>query len=193
MHRLEEFRRNDKFGNPRTHSYGSIGLFSPTTLRYIKVAADLKKLFVTLDHARICEIGVGYGGQCRILSVLFRPARYILVDIQPVLALARRFLDNFDVSSFVSYKTMDELEEEAFDLVISNYAFTELQGGIQDVYLRRVISRSRCGYITYNEITPPEFRSYKADQLVSMIPGATILPEIPLTHPRNCVIVWGNV
>jgi len=78
---------------------------------------------------------------------------------------------------------MNELAPEDHDLLVSNYAFTELPRSIQDVYFRKVVSRSKRGYITYNEITPPEFRSYKAPELVEMIPGAHVLKEEPLTHP----------
>jgi hypothetical protein len=113
------------------------------------------------------------------------------VDIQPALALAQRYLDNYILHSVLSYKTVNELGPREYDLVIINYAFTELPRGLQDVYLQRVILNSKKGYVTYNEITPAEFRSYKADELISAIPGSKIVKEEPLTHPKNCVIVWG--
>ena len=61
---------------------------SPTTLRYLKVANDLETLFSSLDGLRICEIGVGYGGQCRVLDAMFAVKSYTLVDLRPVLELA---------------------------------------------------------------------------------------------------------
>jgi hypothetical protein len=87
---------------------------------------------------------------------------------------------------------MGEMESRAYDLVVSNYAFTELPRSIQESYLQRVILRSSRGYITYNEITPPRFRSYKAEELLALIPRATRVKEEPLTHPKNCIIVWGR-
>lgn len=191
MARIDEFKQNDAWGNPRMHTYPGVGEVSPTTLRYVKVLADLKRLFTSLDGLDICEIGVGYGGQCRVVNAFFKPASYRLVDIEPALGLAQRFLDNFALPATIAYRTMNELETRPYDLVISNYAFTELRRSIQDVYLQRVILRSKRGYITYNEINPPEFRSYKARELVDMIPGAKILEEVPLTCPNNCIIVWG--
>jgi putative sugar O-methyltransferase len=189
---MPRFRRNDDFGNPRTFAYPAIGEISPSTLRYVKVLTDLKAHFKTLDGLDICEIGVGYGGQCRIVNAFFRPATYCLVDISPALALARRYLDNYILSSVVSYKSMNELAPRDHDLVISNYAFTELPRAIQDVYLQKVILQSKRGYITYNEITPPEFNSYKSAELLKIIPNSTTLEERPLTHPKNCIIVWGK-
>jgi len=189
---MARFRTNDDFGNPRTFEYSSVGSISPSTLRYVKVLADLKAHFKTLDHFDICEIGVGYGGQCRIINAWFKPATYTLVDIPPALALARRYLEKYTIPSALSCRAMNELAHQDCDLVISNYAFTELPRSLQDVYLEKVILRSARGYMTYNEITPVEFNSYKAHDLLRMIPGAERIDEEPLTHPKNCIIVWTN-
>ena len=189
---IESFKANDEYGSPRMYSYPGVGKISPTTLRYVKVLVDLRRLFQSLDGFAICEIGVGYGGQCRVINALHRPASYRLVDIQPALGLAQRYLDNYVIPSVLEYQTMNQLREDSYDLVISNYAFTELPRTIQEVYLRKVILRSKRGYITYNEITPPAFRSLKVDELTAIIPGTRILKEEPLSHPRNCIIVWGD-
>jgi len=188
---MELFKPNDAYGSPRMYEYPSIGLISPTTLRYIKVLADIKMHFRTADDLDICEIGVGYGGQCRVINAYYRPTTYCLVDIPPALALAKRFLHNYSLPSRVTYKTMKKLGRKDYDLVISNYAFTELRRTIQDVYMSKVILNSKRGYITYNEITQEEFDSYTSDELVAMIPGSRIFKEEPLTHPKNCIIVWG--
>ncbi|MFH2047237.1 MAG: putative sugar O-methyltransferase [Pseudomonadota bacterium] len=189
---INDFKPNDIYGNPRMYEYPGIGSISPTTLRYIKVLADLKKYFHRLDDLSICEIGVGYGGQCRVINAYYRPSTYCLVDIQPALALAQRFLDNYIMQSALTYKTMNELIKRDYDLVLSNYAFTELPRAIQDIYLNKVILRSKRGYITYNEITHKEFNSYKSAELIKMIPGSVMLKEEPLTHPKNCIIIWGE-
>ena len=73
---LDRFRENDRYGKPETCSYGEHGLFSPTTLRYIKVASDISQLFGSLDGLRIIEIGSGYGGQCFVATTAFEPAKY---------------------------------------------------------------------------------------------------------------------
>jgi len=189
---MDKFRQNDLYGNPITFNHETLGDISATTLRYIRILIALKHFFGSLDGMNICEIGVGYGGQCRVANVMWKPRRYRLVDIQPALALAQRFLDHFILPSVMSYQTMNQLNYENYDLVISNYAFTELPREIQDVYLEKVILRSKKGYILYNEITPASFRSYKADELKEMISGAEISEEYPLTHKRNCVITWGH-
>ena len=45
LDRIEEFKSNDVVGSPRVFGYPGIGHVSPTTLRYVKVASDLRKLF----------------------------------------------------------------------------------------------------------------------------------------------------
>ena len=189
---MEAFRDNDIWGAPLVFEYPKFGTFSPQTLRYVRVLAELKALFGDLKGMDICEIGVGYGGQCRTINAFYEPATYRLVDIQPALALAQRYLGYYITPAVLSFPTMNELAGADYDLVISNYAFTELSRELQDVYLRKVILRSRRGYITYNQLTPPHYRSYNRDELVEMIDGARVIPEVPLTWENNCVIVWGG-
>ena len=87
---------------------------------------------------------------------------------------------------------MFRVSQRDYDLVLSNYAFTELPRSVQDIYLNKVILRSKRGYITYNETTPSEFNSYKSSELIEIISGSRIFKEEPLTHPKNCIIVWGE-
>ena len=192
MNSIHDFKQNDEWGNPKLCEYSKIGKISPTTLRYIKVLSDLISFFGQLDDINICEIGVGYGGQCRIINSITSPSNYILVDIKPALMLTQKYLDKYVLNSVIKYITMDELGDECYDLVISNYAFSELERSIQDVYLQKIILNSKKGYITYNEITPEKYKSYKREQLLSIIPNSHIIDEKPLTAKKNCIIIWGN-
>lgn len=191
LNHLEAFKENDEWGNPVLYNYPSVGKISPSTLLYIKVYGDLLKLFGSLDKLHIAEIGVGYGGQCRIINAASNPSEYTLIDIKPALMLAQTYLDKYPLKSTVSFKVMNELTPKDYDLVISNYAFTELPRSIQQPYVDKVILRSKRGYITFNDINPAHFNSYKLDELLSIIPGSSVIPEIPLTHKNNCIIVWG--
>lgn len=191
MH-IEKFKKNDDWGNPELFQYPKIGEVSPSTLRYVKVLGDLLKLFGDMEEYKVAEIGVGYGGQCRIINSICNPQSYTLIDLKPVLMLTQRYLDNYILKSTLDFKTMNELYPKEYDLVISNYAFTELPRAVQDVYLQKVILNSKRGYITYNEITPTHFNSYKRDELIAKISGAQIIDEKPLTNDKNCIIVWGS-
>lgn len=192
MQLTESFRLNDQWGNPRMYKYEGVGKISPTTLRYVKVLGDLLNLFDNLHKFDICEIGVGYGGQCRIVDSVSKPKTYTLVDIKSALMLTQRYLDNYILHSKLKYKTMNELSPKGYDLVISNYAFTEMPRDIQDVYLTKIIINSKRGYITYNDINPDYFKSYSADELLEIIPSSKRIDERPLTHEKNCIITWGE-
>jgi putative sugar O-methyltransferase len=189
---IEKIKENDAYGNPDLVEYEPIGKICPSTLRYTKVLADLLNLFDSLDGMNIVEIGVGYGGQCRLINSITLPKEYTLVDIKPALLLAQYYLDGFVLHSVMKYKTMNELRKNSYDLLISNYAFTELPRKIQNVYLEKIILNSNRGYITYNDITPEYFHSYKKDELLEIIPNSFVIDEVPLTHEKNCIIVWKN-
>lgn len=188
---LNNFKKNDEWGGPFLSDYEKWGKISPTTIRYIKVGQDLKSNLKNLTDFDVCEIGVGYGGQCRILDAIFNFKTYTLVDIQPALQLSKQYLGNFILKTEIIFKTMNELSStREYDLCISNYAFSELPREIQDVYLKKVILKSKNGYITYSDnFTPDHFNSYKINELLKTIPGSRLIEEKPKTGP-NYIIVW---
>ena len=73
---FDEFKKNDLYGGPKVCDYPGTGEISPTTLRYIKVLYDLEKFWGSLEGARGFEIGVGYGGQCRLCCDYFKKIVY---------------------------------------------------------------------------------------------------------------------
>lgn len=192
---FEKFRENDLVGNPLMYEYPRVGFFSPANLRYIKIAGEIDYYFGNLEGKTIIEIGGGYGGQCKILSDLFDFKEYILVDLPEVLALAKRYLDHFGIKN-VRYLTMDELPEDAsYDLVISNYAFSEFVLYVQEVYFNRVLAHSANGFLLCNQI-------YGMSDIAHIGPGEMtfalkklrrkpkIFPEIPRTARDNYLLVW---
>jgi putative sugar O-methyltransferase len=187
----KEFRRNDERGGARLVEYDGAGSISPSTVRYVKVLADLQTHFGDLDGLSMCEIGVGYGGQCRIVHAGAAPAEYWLVDLEPVQMLARRYLDGYVLRGTLRYRTMNELEVRRWDLVVSNYAFSELPREVQEVYMDKVLLRCARGYLTMNELTPPEFRSFTREEMLARIPGSRALDEVPFIDDANYILVWG--
>src|SRR6516162_8420370 len=96
---VDRFLVNDIVGNPIRFFYEGAGLVSPTTLRYLKVASDLRQLFGDLNAVQVGEIGVGYGGQLLILDQIYEFQRYDLYDLPPVLRLTSRYLESHLLNS----------------------------------------------------------------------------------------------
>lgn len=193
------FRQNDLYGNPRVFPYeinGHVADFSPTTLRYVKVLQDIVTLFETSQINSVAEIGIGYGGECRVLtSYLTAIGQYFLFDIPEALGLAKKYLDKFDNKAdirFVNGIDLDVDETCEYDLVISNYAFSELNREVQDMYLKKVILKSGAGYITWNSLSRDFMDGYSMDELLKIIPGSSVIAEEPLTAVNNCIIIWGS-
>lgn len=179
VEKINTFKINDVVGNPLTFEYKNIGFISPTTLRYIKVASDLRTLFGDLSGLTIAEIGIGYGGQVLVLDQVWS-TNYLLVDLIPVLCLAEKYLDN----RLQKTKLINNFNN--LDLVISNYAFSELPKPIQNVYIRDFLSKAKRGYLTMNGIN-----GYTIDELKLRLPKFDIIEENPKTGPNNCIIKWG--
>lgn len=192
---FDSFRENDMIGNPITFNYGEYGFFSPSTLRYIKTAGDLIKKFGDLSKMNVVEIGGGYGGQCKILSCLGMFKNYIIIDLFQCNQLSRRYLRELDVQnvSFIDNKDLSSIPN--CDLVISNYAFSEIDSREQEKYLINVIKNAKNGYMIYNFITPHsmpinQFCSYLKKRNVSI----EIHEENPLSSspdfPPNLELSW---
>jgi hypothetical protein len=193
---IEEFKENDLIGDPIVFEYGAFGRISPTTLRYVKVASDLKKLFGDLSALRIAEIGIGYGGQFLILDRLHRMGQYDLFDLPPVLELASKYLEGHILNSCYRPLTLNRTGNDTqYDLVISNYAFSELPAPLQVKYIEKIIGRAKRGYLTMNSGYDSAARTgnkLQLAQLQELLPAFEILEERPSSGPDNYIIVWGH-
>lgn len=192
---VSKFQQNDLQGSPIAFDY-DIGRFSPTTLRYVKVLADLKNIFGDLSGLNICEIGAGYGGQCKIISDVFNVASYTIIDLETVIPLIRKYLERLGVRNVV-YLTQDKITEGIeFDLVVSNYAFSECIRRVQDHYLDKILKKAQRGYLTCNyDGTTSETSPYNKEEIVERLSKkhiVRILDETPKTAPMNFILVWDD-
>jgi putative sugar O-methyltransferase len=192
---VSKFQENDLQGSPITFDY-DIGRFSPTTLRYVKVLADLRNIFGDLSGLDICEIGAGYGGQCKIVSDVFSVASYTIIDLETVIPLIRKYLERLGVRNVV-YLTQDKITEGIeFDLVVSNYAFSECIRRVQDHYLDKILKKAQRGYLTCNyDGATNETSPYNKEEIVERISEnhiVRILDEKPRTAPMNFILVWDD-
>lgn len=193
IEKIDSFKKNDLYGGTKLSSYDNIGEISPSTLRYIKVISDLKSIFGNLDGKKIVEIGVGYGGQCFIVNQIFNPLEYSLIDLDDVLSLSNKYLNKLDINHrLININEIDNIDED-FDLVISNYAYSELNRELQDLYWEKIIKRSKNGYFTLNFISYLfNINSYNKEQLLLKFSekNPSILEENPNTFENNIILYY---
>ena len=184
----------DYVGNPIKFNYPDFSLqLSPTTLRYVKVASDLRILFGE-NLGNVAEIGCGYGGQALINDQLLNVSKAKLFDLPFVNKLINRYLNTQLFNGSFITTTINEEINSKYDLVISNYAFSELPKKLQILYIKKVISQSERGYLTMNTglFKNNSDSKLSIDDLRNMLPKFEIFEEEPLTSSQNYLIVWGN-
>lgn len=190
---IEKFKINDLYGGTKLENYKEFGDISPSTLRYIKVMSDIKNIFGNLNDKKIIEIGVGYGGQCVILSQIYNFRDYKLIDINEALELSHFYLDKLKIKHSIC--KIDEIEnlEENFDLVISNYAYSEINKELQDFYYEKIIKKSKHGYFTFNFVSHIfGIDSYSEKEILEKFSDkdVKILDENPKTYENNKIIYF---
>jgi putative sugar O-methyltransferase len=179
-------------GGPATYHFHGLGSISPTSIRYAKVHNDIRKLFGELTDFKILEIGCGYGGLALQMMNGESLRSFEIADLEVVEQLAEKYVLRINPETRNVLKIARQNKHEEIDLVISNYAFSELTRELQDEYLRNYILKSKRGYMIYNHINPVEFESYSALDFCKIVPGAEIIQEIPKTDKTNVLIVWGH-
>ena len=194
MQLLEVASINDSVGGAEAYSY-PFGSYSPTTLRYFKVACDLDSIFENMSEMRVLEIGGGYGGQCVVSNYVSGFKSWTIVDLPEVNALQEKYLSNFPVSAAkcISYKDIGRDDGE-YDLVISNYAFTECVRDVQSKYIQKYMSNNERIYMTLNfipNLSGEVSDMFAKEELVTAL-ELNENDELPLTFPTNFIGTRGE-
>lgn len=179
-------------GGPASYYFIGLGRVSPTSIRYAKVHNDLRNLFGTLDDFTILEIGCGYGGLALQLIQAESLFAFDIADLEVVEHLALKYVSTINPDYKRTLRLARNQNYKSIDLLVSNYAFSELSRELQDSYLERYILKAKKGYMIYNHINPESYNSYTAVDILGMIPGSELMQEVPLTDSTNVLIVWGH-
>jgi len=196
--KLARFRKNlSKVGSPRVYYYPQLGWISPTVIRYLYVNQRILDLFSSKGVQKVGEIGIGFGGQFAITSKSMRLTEYSMYDLPVVLSLSERTLGNANLlNGSFKQQSIDPVIPNSFDLVISNYAFSELPAEVQRDYISKIFKNTPCGYLTMNsgrsDVTGRSFGKVSLAEIKAAIPSCEILEEDPITGPDNYIIVWGH-
>ena len=195
---VDKFKANDLIGSPLQFHYQDIGAISPTTLRYMKVASDLRTLFGGEIGNKVAEIGVGYGGQLLVLDQIFAIDKYFLFDLPPVLALTSKYLESHILNLSYCTLTLNQASSrEHYDFVMSNYAFSELPKILQLKYIHKILAHADRGYLTMNSgragtAAVAGDNKLSLEELRELLPPFEVIEEEPYTSPQNYIIIWGH-
>jgi len=186
-----------KVGNPRKFFYKHLGWVSPTALRYLYVSQNLSELFDIQKIKSVGEIGVGFGGQLAVSLEFLDLNRYAIYDLPPVATLAKMVLAHMEVnSSIVSVEEINPPLPASYDIVVSNYAFSELPYEVQLKYLLGIFQSSKRGYLTMNSgrgnFTGRTNGKLQLAEIKRHLPHMEVIEEDPLTGPDNYIIIWGR-
>jgi hypothetical protein len=193
----DRIRSLNKPGNPRLFKFKELGLYSPTSIRYMHVAQQIENLFGQNFGKNIVEIGIGFGGQYVILSEKFKFNSYTFFDLDPVIALTQKVLiGSGNRKNNVRVGNVLDPNIDDCDLVISNYAFSELPSNIQMSYINGVIGKAARGFLIMNSgRTNNSGRSkgkLNLEDLTRLLPPFEVIEEFPKTGSDNYIIVWGH-
>lgn len=190
---FELLKKNDNIGKPRKFSYPLVGRISPTTLRYCFTALDIQEKIGQRHFSEIVEIGAGYGGQAMVFSGMNSFGEYYFYDLPNVQKLIQKYTSQLGCGN-IKFPDLKDKAKHDYDLVISNYAFSELPKALQIEYLEKVIMKARSGYMLMNSgrtnLTGRSAGKLNLEEIRNYIPNLVIAEENPKTSPDNYLIFW---
>lgn len=187
----ERIIKNDKVGEPVLVELAPHGHAASTTMRYAWNVVDMDRHGVKLgEGAHIVEIGGGYGGLCRMICEYHEPNSYTIVDLPEALALAERYLDQFNIRA--NYVSCFEYEhhEDPVTTLISNYALTEFSKDVQRGYVEKFMKKAAHGYVTYNSQPRNAGQQYSLDEFRSFVQGNAIIEDENVKKSECKVLIW---
>lgn len=186
---LKKICEEDIVGTPISFYYPQIGTISPTVLRYITIAGELQKLFGDLNILNIVEIGGGVGGQCKIISDIYDFASYTIIDLPNCTPLINKYLNQFNIQNFKTIDSNAIITPTQYDLVVSNFAFSEMDSTEQLHYITTIIKEARHGYMIYNK--QPSIQPFLVEEFIALLrehnKNAKIIRK---DESDNDVVVW---
>lgn len=147
---IHKFLHNDKYGSPKTSNFGAFTA-SPTTVQYISVLSNLTDTFKSLKGFKMIELGAGYGGQAKIIQDRFNIGRYDIIDLYECTLLQEKYLTKLKCFGNVEVYTNENYEAKEYDLILSNYALSEVSDADQLKYVKDICLNSKHGYLTCNQ------------------------------------------
>lgn len=202
---VAELERLDALGDPTRYDFqiGGDGVHltvSPTTLRYLWYAMDYtehaRKVMPTMPvRLTVAEVGAGYAGQYLVWQALIaagvlgqdvRLGRYTIFDLEPVQRLQMKYVQRArgGLDGILGWANVSTWSPHYVDLLVSNYALSELAPRVQRLYWTRLAPWVSHGYLARNAplVDCPATRE--------ALTRAVVREEYPQTGQRNEIVAW---
>jgi putative sugar O-methyltransferase len=179
-----EVKKNDQFGNPDIYNFEKVGSMSPTTARYLKNTSDIIFKFGK-DIKCIVEIGGGYGGLSVVMHPFLNYESYLLIDQYEANLLSKKYLSNFQYPTYCNHTDEIDLDEGYnFDLLISNYAFSECDRDVQEHYIKKFVRNSNKFYMIFNDFGESNIHHKEFCEIISDQFDVEIEPDHADSTPK---------
>ena len=193
--KINLLKENDIYGSPDLRDYNlweNNHTLSPSTIRYIKNSVDIINYFGN-GIKTIAEIGGGYGGLCKTMSCFYDFDKYYIFDLPEVNNLSSKYLSMFNLSERTVSDVLDNANLSKIDLLISNYAFSELSRDVQKKYIDNVIKKAKYFYIIDNHFSTNLYQTpgFTYDELALELSDYDIVVEDEISYGNK--IYYGKI
>ena len=188
---FSRLRRCDRLGGPIRYRFKNLGFYSPTTIRYVYFHTELEKFFGDLTGLKVIEIGGGFGGQAAVSTTINSEIEWTIFDLPEVLLLQQKYLAKANPATNITFCSGLEINETYGDLLLSNYALSEISRDLQIEYINKVVLKCKRGYMAWNTISEVQSAGLSLLEVLALIPGSRVDDEVPLSSVENKIISWG--
>ena len=180
MDKISMLHRCDSVGGPIRYRFKNLGLYSPTTIRYVYFHTQMEKLFGDLTWLRVIEIGGGFGGQAAVSTTINTKMKWTIFDLPEVMILQQKYLAQANPGINVTFNSGLEIDETYGDILLSNYALSEISRELQLEYINKVLLNCARGYMAWNTISEHQGGGLTLAEVLDLIPGSRAEDELPL-------------
>lgn len=138
---LDALKDNEKLGNPVLLDYNGIEV-APSTLRYANSLIEIESVLGGYMPKSVVEIGGGYGGLCKTLSIMYHFDTYTMLDLPEANLLSKKYLSHFPIN--FNYELQD-----SYDLFIADSSVSECDLETQLKYAQ-IAKKCKYVYVVYN-------------------------------------------
>ena len=146
----------DKIGNPFLFNFNHNNFSLVCSDSVVCGIFPLQKLleYMNVDkldnNLNIIEIGCGFGVQTKMFNDIYGFKSYTNVDLKSMLDVQKIFLDYFNINNVI-YDDPENMEtlavKDEYDLLISDFAYTELSPEFKLFYFNKIIKKCKMGII----------------------------------------------